>query len=180
MNQSSQGKEQDHSEFNKEEIEKLRGLLGSLEKPSDTCSLALSGKFPISQGLNVSNNSIGNLWIMDSGATDHMTHSSLKFITYTPCPSNRKIAVANGFLTTIAGLGDIYINPSLTLKNVLHIPKLSTNLISVQKLSHDMNCNVLFYPFHCIFHDQDLGKRIGLAKEKNGLYYILNNQIDQI
>ena len=35
-----------------------------------------------------------------------------------------------------------------------------------------MNCNVLFYHSHCIFQDQDSGKRIGLAKEKNGLYYL--------
>ncbi|RVW82474.1 hypothetical protein CK203_046239 [Vitis vinifera] len=72
-------------------MEKLISLLGSLDKPTGTCSLALS---------------------------DHMTSKSQLFHTYTPNPSNKKIAVANGSLATVAGFGDIYITPTLILKNV--------------------------------------------------------------
>ncbi|RVW90686.1 hypothetical protein CK203_038764 [Vitis vinifera] len=105
-------------EFNSEEMEKLKSLLGSLDKPTGTYSLALS----------------------DSGATDHMTSKSQLFHTYTPSPSNKKIAVANGSLATVAGFGDIYITPTLILKNVLH--------------------------------EQGSGRRIGLAKERSGLYHL--------
>ncbi|KAL5787125.1 hypothetical protein ACOSP7_004074 [Xanthoceras sorbifolium] len=35
-----------------------------------------------------------------------------------------------------------------------------------------MNCNVVFYSSDCVFQDQGSGKRIGLAKEINGLYYL--------
>ncbi|RVW69716.1 Retrovirus-related Pol polyprotein from transposon RE1 [Vitis vinifera] len=59
-------------------------------------------------------------WIIDSSATDHMTSKSQLFHTYTPSLSNKKIAVANGSLATVAGFGDIYITPTLILKNVLH------------------------------------------------------------
>ncbi|RVW37314.1 Retrovirus-related Pol polyprotein from transposon TNT 1-94 [Vitis vinifera] len=79
-------------------MKNLRSLLGSLDKPTGTCSLAL----------------------LDSGAIDHMTFKSQLFHTYTPSPSNKKIVVANGSLATIAGFGDIYITPTLILKNVLH------------------------------------------------------------
>ncbi|RVX06712.1 hypothetical protein CK203_014949 [Vitis vinifera] len=58
---------------------KLRSLLGSLNKPIGTCSLALSG------------------------ATNHMTSKSQLFHTYTPSPSNKKIAVVNGSLATVVG-----------------------------------------------------------------------------
>lgn len=133
-NKSSQEKPREHSELNKEEIDRLRGLLGSLEKPSGVCSLALLGNFFNSYVLNVSDKPIWNSRIIDSGATDHMTHSSLNFSTYIPCPSNQKVAIVDDSLTTVASLGDIHINPSLTLKNVLHVPKLSTNLVSIQKL----------------------------------------------
>ena len=87
---SQQGEEKglESKDFNKEEIEKLQNFLAALEKPSSTCSLAHSGKCPISHGLNVSERSFRNLWIIDSGATDHMTHASQTFSTYTPCPSN--------------------------------------------------------------------------------------------
>jgi hypothetical protein len=72
---------------------------------------------------------------MDSGAIDHMTYSLNGFSTYLPCPSSRKIATADGSLTTIAGVGNVKIGPSLILKNVLHVPRLSTNLVSIQKLT---------------------------------------------
>lgn len=46
--------------FNQEEIEKLRTLLGTLEKASSTCSLTLSSKFPISIRLKVSDETFAN------------------------------------------------------------------------------------------------------------------------
>ncbi|RVX23273.1 hypothetical protein CK203_000307 [Vitis vinifera] len=64
--------------FNSEEMEKLRSLLGFLDKPTGTCSLAL---------------------------LDHMTSKSQLLHTYTPSPSNKNIAVANDSLATVAGLG---------------------------------------------------------------------------
>jgi len=57
-----------------------------------------------------------------------MTQSSTGFISYRPCPSNKKIALANGTFITVVGKGDIMINQNLVLKDVLHVPKLSTNL----------------------------------------------------
>ena len=129
--QPSQEQAVNQMEFNKEEIEKLRGLLGSLEKTGGslektggTCSLAFSGKFSTSQGLHVSDKVIQELWVIDSGATDHMTHSSLHFCTYSPCPSNRKITVADGSLITVAGLGNIQLSPFITLKKCVACPKI--------------------------------------------------------
>ena len=46
--------------FNKEENEKLRNLLWTLEKPSSPCSLTLSNKFPISIVWKVSNETFVN------------------------------------------------------------------------------------------------------------------------
>lgn len=84
------------------EIGKLKRFLGTLEKHEVTgdCSLALSGK-TLSHALYSSGNALlGHLgsWIIDSGAIDHMTHCSKKFISYTPSLSNRKIIIANGTL----------------------------------------------------------------------------------
>ena len=73
----------------------------------------------------------------DSSATNHMTSKSQFFHTYTPSPSNKKIAVANDSLATVTGFRDIYITPTLILKNILHVPKLSANLGSIQKLTLD-------------------------------------------
>ncbi|KAL6347733.1 hypothetical protein AAG906_026262 [Vitis piasezkii] len=96
-----------------------------------------------------------------------MTSKSQLFHTYTPSPSNKKIAVVNGSLATVAGFRDIYITPTLILKNVLHVPKLSTNLVSIQKLNHDLKCYAIFFPSYCVFQEQGSRRRIGLAKERS-------------
>ena len=79
------------------------------------------------------------------GAIDHMTYSSLLFSTYNPCLSNRKISIAIGSLTTVAGLEDIQVTPSFVLKYVLHVPKLAINLVSIQKITKDLKCHVYFF-----------------------------------
>ena len=158
--------------FNNEEMEKLRSLLGSLDKPTGACSLALLGTPSFSFCINASNKVYDDSWVIDSDGTNHMTPKSQFFHTYTPSPSNKKIAVVNGSLATIVGFGDIYITPTLILKNVLHVPKLSANLVSIQKLTHDLKCYAIFFPSYCVFQEQGSGRRIGLAKERNGVYHL--------
>lgn len=50
-----------------------------------------------------------------------------------------------------ASVGYIQLSPFLLLKDVLHVSKLSTSLLYIHKLTHDMNCNVLFYTSHYVF-----------------------------
>ena len=108
--------------------------------------------------INDSHRVYDDSWIIDSGATDHMTSKSQLFNTYTPSPSNKKIVVVNGSLVTITGFKDIHITLTLILKNVLHVPKLSTNLVSIQKLTHDLKCYAIFCPFLLCFSRTRLGE----------------------
>ena len=55
---------------------------------------------------------------------------------------------------------------------MLHIPKLSTNLVSIKKLTQDLGCNVIFYSTHCCISRPVFRKAIGCAKEWNGLYHL--------
>jgi len=148
--------------------------LGSLDKKAEksTCSLALTSTSSPSFSLHASEIAYYNSWVLDSGASDHMTPFSHVFITYNPCASSRKIMMANGSLTIVAGLGDVLLNKHLTLKNVLHVPKLFTSLISIQKLIEDTNCSVIFHSN--VYELQEPGKKrmIGLAKARAGLYYL--------
>ena len=128
-----------------------------------TCSLTLLSETLISLGLNASSNEFRNAWILDSGATDHMTHNPNQFKTYLPCPSNRKIVFANGTTTTEASIGDVQVTSNLVLKNVLHVPQLSTNLVSIQKLTQDLSCRVIFDASFCEFQDRGSRRKIGLA-----------------
>ena len=77
--QTNQSEEKEKGGLNIEEIEKLKGLIGSLDKPSGACSLALTGKSSFLFGLHVSEKCLTNSWIVHSMATDHMTHTSQCF-----------------------------------------------------------------------------------------------------
>ncbi|KAJ9697393.1 hypothetical protein PVL29_009284 [Vitis rotundifolia] len=114
-------------------------------------------------------------WIIDSGASDHMTNSSNMFESYSPCPGNKRVRIADGNFSPIVGKGLIKISEGIDLKSVLHVPKLTCNLLSVSKLSRDSNCCVIFYESHCIFQDRSSGKMIGSARMINGLYYFEDN-----
>ncbi|KAJ9693491.1 hypothetical protein PVL29_012321 [Vitis rotundifolia] len=114
-------------------------------------------------------------WVIGSGSSDHMTNSSNMFESYSPCLENKKVRIADGNFSPIAGKGLIKIFEGIDLKSVLHVPKLTCNLLSVSKLSRDSNCCVIFYESHCIFQDQSSGKTIGSVRIINSLYYFEDN-----
>jgi hypothetical protein len=145
--------------------EQLDRLYKILESDTLSCSIAPKGNSAL---LSVSPS---RAWIVDSGASDHMTGDSTMFSSYNPCAGNHKIKVADGSFSAIAGKGSVVLSPSLTLKDVLHVPNLSCNLMSVSKLAQEKNCQTNFFRTHCVFQDLNSGKMIGSAKESGGLYY---------
>ena len=113
--------------------------------------MAFFGECSNSHAFNVSDKDFSNCWVLDFGATNHITNSSKVFTFYNLSPSKRKISIADGSLTIVAGLGEVCLSQSIVLKNVLHAPKLSTNLVSVNWLKQDLKCHVIFYSSHCLF-----------------------------
>ena len=59
----------------------------------------------------------------------------------------------------------------LKLNSVLHVPNLQCNLLSMSKLTMDLNYSVTFFPSCCKFQDLSSDKAIGNVEEQNGLYY---------
>jgi len=159
--------EADSGPFNKEQIDQLLKLIKS-NSSSGTPSvlLAQTGRNPKAFScLNFSP------WIIDSGASDHMTSFSHLFNTYFPCSGHDKIRIADGSFSPIAGKGFIKLTEKINLNAVLHVPNLAYNLLSVSKLSKDSNCRVTFFESHCEFQDQNSGMMIGRARMLEGLYY---------
>ena len=106
---TSEAAPKEQSEFNKDETENLRNLLGTLEKPISigACSHALSSKYTTCNVFSTLELKLLSSWVIDLGTINHMTYSSYKFNTYsTPSPRSRKIAIADGTLTTMASQGD--------------------------------------------------------------------------
>lgn len=160
--------------LSKEQMEKLYQVLnaqssnqnqstaqGQQSQPaSGTSLLAQKGTFMTAlSGIS----EVAEPWVIDSGATDHMTGCANLFCSYKPSPGNLKIKIADGSLTTVVGTGTINISPQITLKDALHVPKLSCNLLSVSKITKDQNCTAQFSHSICKFQDMTSGMRIGSA-----------------
>lgn len=74
-------------------------------------------------------------WCFDSGATDHMCHDRSFFEKISACPKE-SVFYGNNSKGQILGKGDCFIGP-LILRNVLYVPELARNLISVSQLTSD-------------------------------------------
>lgn len=109
-------------------------------------------------------------WIFDSGASDHMTSDSSRFVTFTP-PHHSSVKVAKGVLTSIQGAGSLSLTPSMSLSSVLYVPSLSNNLLYVRQITKQLNCSVTFFPTYCVFHDLLTKMTIGIGKERSDLDY---------
>ena len=72
----------------------------------------------------------------------------------------------------MAGTGSINLTQDLPLSSVLYVPKLDCNLLSISKLTRDLNCVTKFYPNLCEFQAVDSGKVIGSAELRGGLYLL--------
>lgn len=78
--------------------------------------------------------------------------------------------MADGYATIVTGQEEV-INKILTLK--MSFMSLDfTNFLSIQKLTKDSNCNVVFDCSNCIFQEHGTRRMIGHAREKNSLYYL--------
>lgn len=75
----------------------------------------------------------GEIWIIDLSATDHNTYFFPHFLNST-----------GGKFFVVTGTRSIQISPDILPENVLHVPSLSHNLLSVCKLTADLNCHAHF------------------------------------
>jgi histone deacetylase 1/2 len=117
-------------------------------------------------------------WIMDSGATDHMTNDMDRLHVQKNYDGHDQIQVANGMHIPILHVGESSLsgpNQSvLHLKNVLHTPHISKNLISANKLAFDNNCFIELHPFHFLIKDR-ITKQVRLhGRAQGGLYPVLH------
>jgi hypothetical protein len=88
-------------------------------------------------------------WIIDSGATDHMTYNKSLFQYMTPL-SKEKVMTANGESAPVIGAGSIVLTPNLSLHNCLLVPALSNHLLFVSQITEELDCVVLMFPTFCL------------------------------
>lgn len=110
-------------------------------------------------------------WIIDSGATCHMTSTlaSLDNVDDSNKNVGRGVHLPNGQITLVTHSGSCG-----KLDNVLVVPDFKYDLLSVSQLTRQLQCSVCFFPEFCVFQDLFNGEVKGIGKEIEGLYYFSN------
>ena len=90
-------------------------------------------------------------WIVDTGASDHMIGDAALLQNYKPSSGHLSIRIVDGSNSKIAGTGSIQLTKELHLNSVLYVPNLDCNLLSISKLTRDLQCVTKFYPNLCVF-----------------------------
>ena len=87
-------------------------------------------------------------WIIDSGATDHIS-SKLFSDQHNKC-TLPPVLLPSGEKAKIVAKGSLPLNSVYYLHNVLCVSTFKVDLISVSRLTRDLNCSIIFFPYWCL------------------------------
>ena len=90
------------------------------------------------------------------------------------------ITLANGSHTMAKGMGSachlssvpLTSLPSIPLTFVLYVPNSLFNLISISKLTRDLNCLITFSDNSVTLYDRSTGRTISMGHESHGLFHL--------
>ena len=139
-------------------------------KKFSSSSLAQSGQYKY---MSIAFTTYENLhlescsWIIDSGATYHMSPNDTLFEDYRTLNHSHLVFIANGGILKAAGVGNIQIK--VLLKRALHVPRLKANLLSLQRLIDDTGWQFRLDSSPCVLRVKEAGERTLSARRKGGL-----------
>ncbi|KAL8170217.1 hypothetical protein V2J09_022021 [Rumex salicifolius] len=154
-------------QLTKDQYEQLMALLGK----SDIADSVSKTGMMAGNILSLSANNSSMQWIIDSGATHHITPYASLIIAACPLLKPEYITMPDGSTTEITHTGSVSLSPQIVLHRVLLVPKFAFNLLSVPQLARDLRVRVLFTPSQCfILQDRSLSRLQALGDLCNGLY----------
>ncbi|KAK8293190.1 hypothetical protein V6Z12_D06G173200 [Gossypium hirsutum] len=156
--------------FTKEQIAELQKLFGKFQ---GSCEGNLVIKEPEGNPSSTTffSSQLTPNWILNSGATDHMTGNKALFCTFFQT-FGKAVKTADGSLCKIEGHGTVVLNEQIALKNVLFVPNLACNLISISKISIDLYYSTIFNDLDCTLQALNSKMMIGKVSLQNGLYIL--------
>ena len=114
-------------------------------------------------------------WILDSGATLHMTSDATQLVDLRPTHLTSQVRTADGTLLSVTQSGHLTSTPtshySIALPDVHHVPGLALNLIFVSQLT-DHELTDTFTSSACVVQDHLSGQKIGIGHRVGGLYHL--------
>lgn len=119
------------------------------------------------------------IWYADSGANVHITSNAANLTTQHPFEGTNMITVGNGIGLSIQNNGHTSLlldKHSFQLKNILHCPDASINLLSINKFCLDNNCYFILTGCHFFVKHNQTNKILFHGQGENGLYPLPGNK----
>nr|BAM42649.1 Polyprotein [Arabidopsis thaliana] len=114
-----------------------------------------------------------NNWLLDSGATHHITSDFNNLSFHQPYTGGDDVMIADGSTIPITHTGSASLptsSRSLDLNKVLYVPNINKNLISVYRLCNTNRVSVEFFPASFQVKDLNTGVPLLQGKTKDELY----------
>lgn len=152
-------------------------LMETKEETTDVVTLVEEN---IQLHLRVNEKDDGNVWYLDTSASNHMTGCRKQFTELIMSISGT-VKIGDGFAKTINGRGTVLIEGRTgehkALTGVYYIPKLTSNIISLGQLKERDDKVVLEDGHLCVFDRQ--GQLLVRVKRARNRLYILNLDLAQ-
>lgn len=96
-----------------------------------------------------------DVWIIDSGATDHICISFHKMHDIHTLTHAILVHLPSGHQIKVDTVGSVKLTPNLTLTRVIYIPTFTYNLISISKLTATTHPSIIFTHKQCTLQGHD-------------------------
>ena len=119
-------------------------------------------------------------WYMDSGATSHVTSELGNLSISSDYKGKNKLCVGDVKALTISHVGSSLLSSKtqpLLLNNILHVPQITKNLISVSKFTRDNDVIIEFFSDGYLIKDKTTRQVLLKGTLKRGLYQLDTSQI---
>lgn len=138
--------------------EQLQSLVGFLNVHKENSNDKMTGECDM------------NTWIIDTGCSNHMT-GNLNHMRELRDIQSCLVGLPNGEHASAIKEGSIVLEGGLKLDNVLFVPKLTCNLISVSQMMNELKCVIQFTDKLCIVQDRTSRTLIGAGEQRDELYF---------
>lgn len=120
-----------------------------------------------------------NTMYVDSGASTHMINSPGNLSNLQPYKGSDKIVVGNGSELNITLVGSAEVS-GLKMQEVLVVPELKSNLLSVSKLAKDNFCTIEFSESFFVVKYKATRKILAIGSKRGGPYALDNNNLKSL
>ncbi|KAD6119808.1 hypothetical protein E3N88_11079 [Mikania micrantha] len=179
-----------------QDIQQLLGQLGLHNQPTKaaTTQAFYTNRGGMGRGRNFHNRRVtvpptlatqasSSSWLPDTGSINHAAPDLSGFEYVEPYYGENNLHVGNGTALPILHIGSKRFfspNKTFSLTDILHVPQIKRNLLSVQKFCHD---NDVFFEFHSTFFvvkDKFTRTTLLTSPSNDGLYSITLSQVKPV